>query len=305
MDIDKIVSSVRGLNPPQSDLLLLKFRAINQRLDSLLLDHEIYFSPPEKLNDPFDCHHDLMKSLRRAIGRADARHADFLKALMGYESELKNIESASKKAGVCAFSTSLKSPLLWSHYAASGQGCCVIFRFPQQFFISIPDVLGLEDVAYDDSGLSRWLWMDAHRYLREPSSPEFLGKFLPVLQTRLLATKGKHWRYEQETRIIRGKSGSLRIDPVFIAGICFGMETSESDIRRVIRRADQGGLRCSYFRITRDDTNFGLAVEALDGHGVSDKNLELQINGSASDFDFRELIKREMVRASITDYIFS
>jgi hypothetical protein len=117
MDIDQFVTTIRDLMQPESDITLFKFRAIDSILDRLLLDQEIYFSPPQKLNDPFDCQHDLLKSLRRAIARKDACRPDLLKALLIYEEDLRTIENSAQFAGVCAFSTNLKNPLLWSHYA--------------------------------------------------------------------------------------------------------------------------------------------------------------------------------------------
>lgn len=304
MDLDSIVSAVKGLEPPQSDVLLFKFRGIDSVLDQVLLDQTIYFSPPEKLNDPFDCQHDLLESFRRAIARRDAQRPDLLDALLDHKEKLLEIERAAAASGVCAFSTSLTNPLLWSHYAAGGQGCCVIFRFPQQFFSTIPDVLGLEDVAYDNSGLSRWLWMDAHRYIsEETTNSNDLKRFFAKLQTRILATKGKSWSYEEETRIVRSKSGLLTVDPKFIAGLCFGMKTSEESIQRVIRRAHQGGLTCRYFQIVTDETDFGLTVRKLEGVAHQDAELEQRISiagMSPQRFAFDELIKRDMAR----EYLF-
>lgn len=300
MDLDSIVSAVKGLEPPQSDVLLFKFRDIDSILDQVLLDQRIYFSPPDKLNDPFDCQHDLLGSIRRAIARKDAQRPDLLEALLVQKEMLLEIERAAAASGVCAFSTSLTNPLLWSHYAAGGQGCCVIFRFPQQFFCTIPDILGLEDVAYDNSGLSRWLWMDAHRYISDESTnPYDFKRFFVKLNARLLATKGKSWSYEAETRIIRSTSGPLTIDPKFVAGVCFGMKTSERNIQVVIRRAHQGGLSCSYFQIVKDETDFGLAVRKLDGVGHQDSDLEQRIPIAGilpQRFAFHELIKRDMAR---------
>jgi len=298
--IDARVSAIKSLDSPQSDVLLFKYRDIDSILDQVLLEQLIYFSPPSKLNDPFDCQHNLLNSFRHAIGRKDAQRPDLLEALLVNKEELLEIERAVAGSGVCAFSTSLTNPLLWSHYAAGGQGCCVIFRFPQKFFSEIPDVLGLEDVAYDNSGLSRWLWMDAHRYMTdEATNPHNLKHFFTKLNTRMLATKGKSWGYEEETRIVRSTSGPLTVDPKFVAGLCFGMRTSEEKIQYVIRRAHQGGLNCSYFQIVKDETDFGLTVRKLDGPEHQDSDLAQRIPLAAISpvrFAFDELIKRDMAR---------
>ena len=301
--VDTRVSAVKSLKPPQSDVLLFKYRNIDSILDQVLLDQTIYFSPTDKLNDPFDCQHDLLGSFRRAISRKDAQRPDLLEEVFFHKEMLLEIERAAAASGVCAFSTSLKNPLLWSHYAAGGQGCCIIFRFPQHFFCRIPDVLGLEDVAYDNSGLSRWLWMDAHSYISDgATNPNNLKRFLAKLKTRMLATKGECWSYENETRIIRSKSGLLTVDPKFVAGVCFGMKTSEENIQLVIRRAHQGGLNCSFFQIVKDETDFGLAVRSLDGVERQDYDLEQRITIAGmlpQNFDFDELIKRDMVRGRL------
>jgi hypothetical protein len=139
--------------------------------------------------------------------------------------------------------------------------------------------------------------MNAYRYIPETNNnPNFLKKLTPKLQTTILATKSKSWSYEEEARIIRSKAGPLTIDPSFIAGICFGLNTKEDQIRHVIRRAEQGGLKCSYFRSIRDQTDFGLSIIGLDDQPILDTNLESRVSGLKKNADLCELIKRDIVR---------
>ena len=56
-----------------------KFAKINDRLIQSLIKSEIYFSVPEKLNDPFDCRINVKKALDNAISQSAEPERRFLR----------------------------------------------------------------------------------------------------------------------------------------------------------------------------------------------------------------------------------
>ena len=100
---------------------------------------------------------------------------------------LKN--QLAKNRGLLCFSKEWTNPLLWSHYADSHQGICLGFDFPDKF---------LKEVIYIS---------------KRPSPDKLKSKILVVREKgmeKLLATKFKHWRYENEVRAFVSLSDMVR-----------------------------------------------------------------------------------------------
>lgn len=87
-----------------------------------------------------------------------------------------------KEKGVICFSKSWKNPVLWSHYADKHRGICLGF--------DVEDTL-LKKVTYEGN------LMDL------PS----INSTWPVLEDRLIFTKYRDWKYEEEYRMVVGLTG--------------------------------------------------------------------------------------------------
>jgi hypothetical protein len=68
---------------------LFKFRDIDKYTIDSLIKGTIFFSPPEKLNDPFDCNLDVKKSILNAseylLRNGSLRGSENLKNLLTHE----------------------------------------------------------------------------------------------------------------------------------------------------------------------------------------------------------------------------
>lgn len=118
-----------------------------QRLERMLSSGEVYFSSPERFNDPFDCNPKIvvpdrqssafMNSFRRAGERRG--HTPGLIAL-DYQERLKLSDAAwgdkvtqlaiarIRAVGVLCVTPKRDNPLMWAHYADCHTGVCVGFH---------------------------------------------------------------------------------------------------------------------------------------------------------------------------------
>lgn len=117
----------------------------------------------DDMNDPFEL---LGVALRTRADRADFRR---LKAEL------------NETIGLLCFSRTWSNPVLWSHYADKHRGICLGFDVPDEW---------TKRVSYQGKRLEA----DAKRQLGTASED--------TLGYRLLTTKYRHWRYEDEVRMI-------------------------------------------------------------------------------------------------------
>ncbi|MBM4275956.1 MAG: DUF2971 domain-containing protein [Deltaproteobacteria bacterium] len=133
---------------------ILKFRKIDKFLIDSLVHSHIYFAPPDKLNDPFDCRIDIEKSLTKAISQSSDLGIKIL-GLFKHKEIQELINQAQKEIimyGIFSGSHSpaLNSSLMWSHYADSHRGVCLIYAIPTEpeEFYKPNQILGIQNVKY-------------------------------------------------------------------------------------------------------------------------------------------------------------
>lgn len=250
-----------ALTEPISDYRYFKYRAINKHLIESLVNSHLYFSKPEKLNDPFDCQLDLRKSWVRAVSSATGIAKDWLQSAIDNPPFLDEYKHHMENVGVCSFSLDLDRPLsasvLWSHYADEHRGVCLLYRFPESSLLDPENmIIGAAQVNYEDNTLSNWL---------EKNNAPMMGlmKFLDGLARIYLTTKSPAWQYENESRIIRKQQGLFGIPMGFLEQVCFGLRTPSADIDLVTKLAREHSGCNMFCRIIRDtESDFGIrAVE--------------------------------------------
>lgn len=100
------------------DNILFRFRRIDKHFLQSLVNSELYFSRPDRLNDPFDCRVDFRASLDNAIIKSVGTNLDKLKQLREIMSEAVNsakIKEFVENVGICSFSQEFLNTLMWSH----------------------------------------------------------------------------------------------------------------------------------------------------------------------------------------------
>ena len=203
----------------------------------IIRSQSLKFTNPKAFNDPFDCDIDLLefnfmeanheikedlKKVKLALETKNGKEkSDFVDNIPNSKietiyrnSQLKKIE----KSSVCCFSYDFSNKVMWSHYADSHKGSCLIF-----------------DLACEKPFLN----YDAERFTQSLVDYE---NYRPINYMsskkngiiRLFLTKSHDWFYEQEFRImIFEKSGLLKFNRSFFKGIIFGLRVPDPDINNI------------------------------------------------------------------------
>lgn len=241
--------------------LFYRFRPINEYLWQELELAEIFACEPDRLNDPFDCQIDPKGSLRRAIkNTSDPKRAQVLQQIA---EEFERKDPREKQRGVCCFSLSPQSHLMWSHYADSHKGVCLLYDFPSDYFPqkyqhALNDqfyFVGCAKVDYGNNDYYEWL---LNGDLDDPIPNE------PVVcaAAKLLVTKAKCWEYEDEARILVSKKGYIAYEKKFLKQVIFGLRTPNRQkalIRSLLRKENPDVV---FAQTVRDpESDFGLSFE--------------------------------------------
>ena len=237
---------------------LFKFRVINKYLIDSLVRGVLYFSHPDRLNDPFDCRVDIKKSAINAVSKLSGKKKDNLLNLTR-TSDFDRIQKVIGNVGICSFSLVLENSLLWSHYANEHQGLCLTYRIPESFINDKSnEITGVPRVEYGDNPLTDWFIENTPEY------PNFdFKKFIKEIIKKVLTIKSTCWNYEEEVRIIRQKQSSLKIPKEYLKQVCFGLNTPETDIDLIKDIISNSGYKVSYCKMKRNESDFGLEAEDL------------------------------------------
>ena len=144
-----------GTTPEQ----IFKYFSINDNLKNSLAESYLWLSHPTDFNDPFDCYENLISYnvTGRAIegvvkNRVPGNRHERRKQVRHYKKRSKSFKKALestlpdiiRQQGICCFSRTHESILMWSHYADKHRGLCIGFN-PRKSMTTFP----LLDVKYE------------------------------------------------------------------------------------------------------------------------------------------------------------
>jgi hypothetical protein len=207
---------------------LYKYKNLDHdHLRDLIVDSCLYMSSRHQLNDPFDVRSNidfvdggvdrrayldyLFKQFKtRYKGRKEI--AQRLSSPAVIQAELRrHLNNAMDSTGFHSFATDPRSLLMWSHYADSHKGVCLVFEtakdvdtfvhaLPVQYSKNFPVVQFTTTVAHD-------------------------------LIRKAFLTKAEEWKYEKERRIVEQKRAgqSLSYKPRALVALILGSKISTSD----------------------------------------------------------------------------
>jgi Protein of unknown function (DUF2971) len=182
------------------------------RVRESILHCKHFFASPLSFNDPFDCkpnfelrgtnaelqkyYEGLVARYMPQIGR-DARRAEarrrvsdpaFDPRLPGNMDGFRRMyhETVTSHVGVMCLSEAHDDILMWSHYADSHRGVCLVFDPADPFFATAQPV---------------------HYREERPSVNPLVHSHDQMLDSAMF-TKSKHWSYEREWRILQYKNGA-------------------------------------------------------------------------------------------------
>ena len=227
---------------------IYKYTKLNKNLKNSLVESYLWFSHSEYLNDPFDLAypkgtyktialHAFEKALTSSrekihlLENIVPKDINILGAIDGFMEYVKspeygilfeaNQESIIKAFpfSVCCFTEDEDNILMWSHYADSHKGVCLIYDLSQdeRYF------KGLGPVMYRDE-------------------PPTIGKIENDIIFSLL-TKGPKWSYEKEWRLIQIVTGKRPIQRECLMGIIFGCKVKDTKIKEIISTCNQCGYK--------------------------------------------------------------
>jgi len=237
---------------------IFRYRPINDFLWQELELAQFYCCSPLALNDPFDCRIDWGASLERAL--ASSRMTDDRRNQLSTLRETFLDADPASEAGVCCFTRKAADPLMWSHYADSHCGVCLVYEIPHDYFMSrySPKAdkdfffVGSAPVLYRSNAFYDWLIAGD---LDSPHAGSIAGNAMTILFT----AKAPEWKHEEEYRIITRRPGRMTFEPGFLKQIVFGLSTPEQHrklVTQVARRANKEVVLAEVRRSAEND--FGM-----------------------------------------------
>lgn len=229
-------------------------------IKQIFVEHKLFFPCRRLFNDPFDC---VVPSLLEIPGTAIKRFVEeFVERRFPNASDTEKFEKLSKlmsvdaleglrrdvqytvdQAGVLSFSTVRDDILMWAHYADKHKGLCLEF-----------------DGSANCNFFGKAQSVKYRNYTPLPLDGD------PVTQMeRVILTKAKHWRYEQEYRIVRPGEACrvLEYPGELLTGVIFGC-MMPGDLRQLIKQwVTEGNCRVAFFEARPKAGQFGLDISRV------------------------------------------
>ena len=226
-------------------------------IERAILHHQIYFfEPRSSFNDPFDCKISLSTEGTRSqkidfiiSNNAGVTRDEAEKALTANPRLIQNamdevLANFCVSIGVYSLSELSNDILMWSHYASSHRGICLVFA--GEMFSN--DVV--KPITYPSNN-------------EYPKGDVFTSS-KDEERAAVLLTKAEHWEYEREWRIIDSDGpGYHTIPPNWLTGIIFGCATAVPQIAEIRRMALMRTPRLQLSQAKKSAREFALSIEPL------------------------------------------
>jgi hypothetical protein len=254
-----------------------------ERIEKSIVHSVHYFSSPSSFNDPFDC------STPVVFDGSDAQLRDYYRAVFSRQDQnlteqeidvlvsriMSDFESDPRSSipkesiqtsyrnrvvdnyGVLCVSESGDHPLMWSHYANSHKGICLVLNRKSLMDIQI----GGDAV----SALSRkFFCYKPYRVNYENSRPHlnFLADDTNAKLNKTMFTKSAHWSYEKEWRIlITGGAKTYQLPNDVLTGIILGVNISHEHREKINEWALLAPSKPWVRQATLSNTDFSIFIE--------------------------------------------
>ncbi len=242
---------------------LYKYRAINAHTLALLVNREVYFASPDKLNDPYDCQVSVIAAIDAAIAQTRDRIShnvtEKLERLKKLSAVLTKLEEDTRRVGVLSLSEDNLNVLMWSHYADEHRGLCIGFRFSPEITEYHEENRIIGTTACHYCGNNPF----ADFFVQFVKAVELVpwGEFWPAILSIGMASKSEWWRPENEVRVLRTAPGFVLFRPEELVQVVFGMrmdERARKTIRNILSSDDWAHVK--YSQVTKSPEGFDLAL---------------------------------------------
>ncbi len=156
--------------------------------------------------------------------------------------------------GVCCFSTTFSSPLLWSHYGDQHRGICLGYSTNR---LPVPE---LQKVVYGGSRAIKTSTLDRAFAKNDQTAKADLDR-------DVLLRKARGWGYEREWRLI-GEQG-IQDSPLLLQEVTFGLRCPSSVMHTVVRALTGRENPVRFYEIYEVRSKFVLRRRALDIYELS------------------------------------
>lgn len=198
--------------------------------------------------------HEIIKIEYNATDPGYQLDIDKAKSLLLVQKIEDELHRYSEK-GVCCFSSTYLSPLLWSHYADQHKGLCIGYGVDRE------QAQKLEKVIYGKN--------------RSIKTSTLIGAFVlknvPAqtdLSCSMFLHKANGWKYECEWRLI-GKQG-IQLSPLLLKEVTFGLRCENSIKYSVIKALEGTKKNIKYFEMRENKKNFTLKRYLVNNDEMND-----------------------------------
>ena len=194
-----------------------------------LKNNYLFYSHFENFNDPFDCHSVLID--------ISYKHKTEIKRT--YE---KSLKEALDKHGVCCFSRTNDSILMWSHYANKHEGFSIEFYCKEE-----------------SEGLNP---LDVN-YIEHFTKPDLINNTEDTIY-HLIYSKAKDWEYENELRLLKNitnndiDSRKVNYKIEDIKSIYFGINATNEFCDEIMSIANNMNKNINFYKGCRPQDRFGI-----------------------------------------------
>ena len=245
----------------------------NKRLERIFTHNELYFGPPSKFNDPFDCKtlftcegsgsaefrkffegklkHDFPKlsaekrrqKVNTLIRKGFYRNTKWRKKQIGIFQRIT--EAEGEKLGILCLSEKRDDILMWSHYANGHTGFCLEF---------------------DREGFVSWNFCEPIQYRKAyPTCRQFIDKIeSKTLHQIFLLRKSEHWKYEKEWRVIinceNPANRTLKFPEELLTGVILGCQMPKAYEDVILRWCCRRKNRLRLYRAVKKENQYGLRI---------------------------------------------
>jgi hypothetical protein len=194
------------IDPPILPRLLYRYRKIDKfdREIETLKEGYLWLSEYGQLNDPMEGFYERSPRVR--------------KERETYKAALQEIFDQKQQIGICCFSDTPRSEIMWTHYGSNYEGICVGYK-PLTLVRALPEASHLIRIAYGGS------------------PPEINSGHTSEPQraaVRILSHKKESWSYEREWRIL-GTPGRVDIPTTCIGEVYMGSRVTDK-VRDALKR---------------------------------------------------------------------
>jgi len=251
-----ILKAIKNGNLPP---VLYKYRPLGERTEEIITKSSFWFAEPNSFNDPFDCNlsevrNHKPKHLFRFLGSKyslNGYNKAEIKSKLREEPEILDSwamqarKSIFGKKAILSLSKVHDDILMWSHYSSSHSGIVIALDLTKDPDFFVRPI----QVVYNSS-----------------NSYKPINSFIDYLDDRekfiynMYSTKSEKWRYEEEVRIYKEKSGLYPIKSKAISKIYFGCKTKKEKRDNFIELCKSNNL---------DHIKFYHAVTAYDNFSLN------------------------------------